>query len=180
MSKPELSFSVWLWCYFFIWSPRRITNWIPFVKVRHGKGWIKIQLSLKFSQGDKCCLSLIAGIWSIHSFLSIIFTKIKNNFNWSIVDLQCCVNFCCTAKRLSFIYVYILFNILFHMVYRRMLNIVPFALASSLRIFFLSRAWGKDFYVCMTELLIDRVHEWLFWSENNLILEPQNHPQMSH
>ena len=89
-------------------------------------------------------------------------TEVTQHAHTHTVELQCCVNFCCTAKRLSFIYVYILFNILFHMVYRRMLNIVPFALASSLRIFFLSRAWGKDFYVCMTELLIDRVHEWLF------------------
>ena len=31
-------------------------------------------------------------------------------FNWSVVDLQCCANFCCIAKRLS--YTHSLFNIL--------------------------------------------------------------------
>ena len=30
-------------------------------------------------------------------------------FCWSIVDLQCCVNFCSTAKWFSYTYIYILF-----------------------------------------------------------------------
>ena len=33
---------------------------------------------------------------------------------WSRVDLQSCVNFCCTAKGFSYTYTYILFRILFH------------------------------------------------------------------
>ena len=33
---------------------------------------------------------------------------------WHIVDLQCCVNFCSTAKWLSYTDIYILFHILFH------------------------------------------------------------------
>ena len=36
-------------------------------------------------------------------------------FNWSIVDVQCCVSFRCTAKWFSYIYIHIfLFQILFH------------------------------------------------------------------
>lgn len=40
---PELSFSVRLWCCSFIWSPRTTISGIPFVKVRHSKGRMKIQ-----------------------------------------------------------------------------------------------------------------------------------------
>ena len=35
-------------------------------------------------------------------------------FNWSIVDLPCCVSFWCTAKWFSYTYIDILFHILFH------------------------------------------------------------------
>ena len=36
-------------------------------------------------------------------------------FNWCIIDLQCYVNFCCTAKWFSYMYIYVLLlNILFH------------------------------------------------------------------
>ena len=36
---------------------------------------------------------------------------------WSIIDLQCYVAFCCTAKWFSYTYIYILFHIIFHCVF---------------------------------------------------------------
>ena len=49
-------------------------------------------------------------------------------FIWSIIDLQC-LNFCCIAKWLSFIYVYITYSFIYFsysfLIYHRILNIVP-------------------------------------------------------
>ena len=60
----------------------------------------------------------------------------SNLYCWSIVDLQCCVNFCCIAKWFRYIYIHIhiytytyIFSTFFSiMVYHRILNIVPCAI----------------------------------------------------
>ena len=48
--------------------------------------------------------------------------------NWSIVYLQCCVNFCHIAEGFSYTYVHILFIFFSVMVYHRILNIIPCAI----------------------------------------------------
>ena len=44
----------------------------------------------------------------------ISFFKIYIYIYWTIVDLYCCVNFCCTAKWLSHRHIYNLYYVLFH------------------------------------------------------------------
>ena len=58
-------------------------------------------------------------IWYIASLFTI--------FYWSIVDLQCCIKFCCLVKWLSYRYTYLLFCGLFHyaLIHHMILNVVP-------------------------------------------------------
>ena len=56
------------------------------------------------------------------SNLDILFFNFKK-FYWSIVDLQCCDNSCCTAKWFSYIFTqFILFQILFLYIFHRILG----------------------------------------------------------
>ena len=62
-------------------------------------------------------------IFPIH----LIFFFLKKKFNWDTVDLQCCVNFCCTAKWFSYTHIslFMFFSI---MVYCRIFNAVLYAI----------------------------------------------------
>ena len=65
-------------------------------------------------------LHLMGLLWKV-----VVAAIFKNLFHWSIFDLQCCVNFCCTAKWLNCTHVSISFHILFQY---GLLNIVPCAI----------------------------------------------------
>ena len=50
----------------------------------------------------------------LRSCMSLFYMSFFFFFNWSVVDLQCCANFCWTAKWLSCTHMFILLYILFH------------------------------------------------------------------
>ena len=68
-----------------------------------------------------CCLPHCV-LWLFRCWL---FFKL---FYWHIVDLQCWINFSCTAKWLSYTHIYIIFHILVHYDLSQVLNRVPYAL----------------------------------------------------
>ena len=88
-------------------------------------GWNRVTVTLIQTESwnsNICFASSGYNLCDNKEFYFILF------FNWSIVDLQCCVNFCHTAKWFSYAYIYILFYILFHMVHHRIMNVVPCAI----------------------------------------------------
>ena len=67
-------------------------------------------------------LSLLSLITLVAIGLCSVFCLFLNR---RIVVLQCCVNFCYTAKRLSYTHIFTLFILFSIMVYSRRLGVVP-------------------------------------------------------
>ena len=101
------------------WSP----GWFP-IKFRGyillSDGEDKHALNLKHSprvgtdcKGPQMLESMVRVTPSeVERFLIIklmYFILFKKNFFWSIDDLQCCINFCCTAKWFTYIYFFFIF-----------------------------------------------------------------------
>ena len=63
--------------------------------------------------------------WLFASY--VWFRKLSSLLNWSIVGLQCCVNFCCIAKWFR-LYIYYFSYIFSIMLYHMISNIVPCAI----------------------------------------------------
>ena len=62
-------------------------------------------------------------------------TYFKNLFYCSIVDLQCGVNFCHSAKWFRYTHTHIPSHILFHCGFHRILNIVPYTIQKDLAVY---------------------------------------------
>ena len=104
-----------------------VSDWVnEWMSVLHVNSWVSTHFYFSTN---------IAFIPSLSFFSSFIIIFLHLLFYWSIVDLQCCVNFCCTAERLSYTHICILIHTLFHTVYPRILNIVHCAVQCDLVVY---------------------------------------------
>ena len=64
-------------------------------------------------------------------FMILAYFSLFNHFYWSIVNLQCCINFRCTVKWFHYTHIHI-YVFLFRFFHYKILNIVPCAISRSL------------------------------------------------
>ena len=80
----------------------------------------------------KMTVGAIEHFYFILFYLFIFLRFVKKKFYWSIVDLQCCISFRCTAKCISYTYTYIhsffFFRFFSHIGHFRVLSRVPCAI----------------------------------------------------
>ena len=89
-------------------------------KFSSGKtAWKKIILSSP-KKNSRACFYL-----GKHGDMGILFFKV---FYWSVVDLQCCVNFRDTAKNLLYVYPFLVFRFFSHIDYYKIFSRVPCAI----------------------------------------------------
>ena len=94
-----------------LWSPRSVPISPTWFRALWGQGW-------------NCFAECVHIVCMKNTFKKEAKSPIIPALFKFLVDLQCCVNFCCIAKWSSHTYIHILFYILFHMVCHRILNIV--------------------------------------------------------
>ena len=110
----NVTWQIWIlfFCFIFLGSWRRSTSLITKYSEPEQASGRKLGVS-PLSSVLSCTFCLKKSIYKTiiyfcyHFMLSII-------FYWGIVDLQCCVNFCCAAKWFSYTYIHSFFSGLFH------------------------------------------------------------------
>ena len=98
-----------------LWKCRSVWKFWAISRTRHGKERLPIRSSVDVIMSFFCKLLQSCNDEFLH--LSSTGCTLFILFYWSIVDLQCCVNFCYIAKWSSYIYIYVYIcnlHILFH------------------------------------------------------------------